>query len=66
MNEMEQQFYNCIIGIDYPAPIVDIEETRKRATDIVWSFRKKDEVKLEGKRILEKHVNNPNRKLKKK
>ena len=66
MNEMEQQFYNCIIGIDYPAPIVDIEETRKRATDIVWSFRKKDEVKLEGKRILEKHVNNPNRKSKSK
>jgi deoxyribodipyrimidine photo-lyase len=60
MNEMEQQFYNCIIGKDYPAPIVDIEETRKRATDIVWSFRKKDEVKLEGKRILQKHVNNPN------
>ena len=66
MNEMEQQFYNCIIGIDYPAPIVDIEETRKRATDIVWSFRKKDEVKLEGKRILEKHVNNPKTKSKKK
>jgi deoxyribodipyrimidine photo-lyase len=66
MNEMEQQFYNCIIGKDYPAPIVDIEETRKKATEIVWSFRKKDEVKQEGKRILEKHVNNPNRKLKKK
>ena len=66
MNEMEQQFYNCIIGKDYPAPIVDIEETRKRATDIVWSFRKKDEVKQERKRILQKHVNNPNRKLKKK
>ncbi|MCF8320977.1 MAG: DNA photolyase family protein [Flavobacterium sp.] len=65
MNEMEQQFYNCNIGIDYPAPIVDIEETRKRATDIVWSFRKKDDVKQEGKRILQKHVNNPNRKLKK-
>jgi deoxyribodipyrimidine photo-lyase len=66
MNEMEQQFYNCIIGKDYPSPIVDIDETRKYATDIVWSFRKKDEVKQEGKRILQKHVNNPNRKLKKK
>ena len=66
MNEMEQQFNNCIIGKDYPAPIVDIEETRKQASDIVWSFRKKDEVKLEGKRILEKHVNNPNRKSKSK
>ncbi|MFM2009845.1 MAG: Deoxyribodipyrimidine photolyase PhrB2, partial [Bacteroidota bacterium] len=66
MNEMEQQFYNCVIGNDYPAPIVNIEETRKYASDIVWSFRKKDEVKLEGKRILQKHVSNPNRKTKKK
>jgi deoxyribodipyrimidine photo-lyase len=66
MNEMEQQFYNCFIGKDYPAPIVNIEETRKYASDIVWSFRKKDEVKLEGKRILQKHVSNPNRKTKKK
>jgi deoxyribodipyrimidine photo-lyase len=66
MNDMEQQFYNCIIGKDYPAPIVNIEETRKYATDIVWSFRKKDEVKQEGKRILQKHVNHPNRKSKSK
>ena len=63
MNEMEQQFYNCKIGEDYPAPIVNIEETRKFASDIVWSFRKKDEVKEEGKRILQKHVSNPNSKI---
>lgn len=61
MNEMEQQFYNCKIGENYPAPIVNIEETRKYASDIVWSFRKKDEVKQEGKRILQKHVSNPNK-----
>ena len=61
MNEMEQKFYNCIIGKDYPGPIVNIEETRKYASDIVWSFRKKDEVKQEGKRILQKHVSNPNK-----
>lgn len=66
MNEMEQQFYNCKIGEDYPKPIVNIDETRKYASDIVWSFRKKDEVKEEGKRILKKHVSNPNRKTKKK
>ena len=64
MNEMEQQFYNCKIGEDYPEPIVNIEETRKYASDIVWSFRKKDEVKQEGKRILQKHVSNPNSKTK--
>ena len=54
---IEQQMYQCEIGKQYPAPIVDVEETRKRASDIVWSFRKKDEVKEEGKRILAKHIN---------
>jgi deoxyribodipyrimidine photo-lyase len=56
MNTIEQQFYNCEIGKDYPFPIVDIDETRKYASDIVWSYRKKEDVKEEGKRILKKHV----------
>ena len=54
---IDQQLYACEIGKDYPFPIVDIEETRKKASDIVWSFRKQDSVKEEGKRILKKHVN---------
>ena len=66
MNAIEQQFYNCEIGKDYPFPIVNIDETRKKASDIVWSFRKKDEVKEEGQRILKKHVSNLNRNLKSK
>lgn len=57
MNAMEQLLYNVSIGKDYPQPIVDIDETRKKASDIVWSFRKNDEVKKEGNRILQKHVN---------
>jgi deoxyribodipyrimidine photo-lyase len=57
MNVLEQQFYNCEIGKDYPFPIVNIDETRKYASDIVWSFREKEEVKKEGKRVLKKHVN---------
>lgn len=60
LTDLEQNLYNCQIGNDYPAPIVDIEATRKMASEIVWSFRKVDEVKKEGKRILSKHVNNPN------
>lgn len=60
LNAIEQQFYSCEIGVDYPFPIVSIEETRKFASDIVWSFRKNDAVKEEGKRIMQKHVNNPN------
>ena len=66
MNAIEQQFYNCEIGKDYPFPIVNIDATRKKASDIVWSFRKKDQVKEEGQRILKKHVSNPNRNLKSK
>ncbi len=61
LNAIEQQFYNCQIGKDYPKPIVDIEESRKYASEIVWSFRKKEEVKQEGIRILKKHVSNPNK-----
>jgi deoxyribodipyrimidine photo-lyase len=65
MSPMEQNFYNVIIGQDYPNPIVDIEATRKAASDVVWSFRKTAEVKKEGARILAKHVN-PSGKLKEK
>lgn len=64
LNPIEQQFYHCEIGKDYPEPIVNIEETRKHASDIVWSFRKKDEVKIEGNRILKKHVSNPSKRKK--
>lgn len=53
---MDQQLFGCEIGKDYPFPIVDIEETRKYASDIVWSFRKQPAVKIEGARILEMHV----------
>lgn len=53
---MEQQLYGCEIGTDYPAPIVDLEETRKHASEIIWGFRKNDEVKIEGQRILKTHV----------
>jgi deoxyribodipyrimidine photo-lyase len=56
LSVIEQQLYECEIGKHYPAPIVDIEATRKYASDIVWGYKKKDDVKKEGKRILEKHV----------
>jgi deoxyribodipyrimidine photo-lyase len=58
LSVIEQQLYQCIIDKDYPAPIVDIEASRKKASDIVWSFRKRDNVKAEGKRIIQKHTGN--------
>jgi deoxyribodipyrimidine photo-lyase len=56
LSVIEQQLYGCIIGKDYPTPIVDIDATRKAASDIVWAFKKRKAVKHEGKRIVEKHV----------
>jgi len=57
MSAMEQDFYQVVIGKDYPSPIVDIEATRKAASDVVWGFKKTAAVKVEGNRILSKHVN---------
>jgi deoxyribodipyrimidine photo-lyase len=63
LSEMEQKLYGVIIGKDYPFPIVDLESSRKIASELVWSFRSQENVKSEGKRILKKHVN-PNKKTK--
>ncbi len=37
---MDQLLYDCEIGKDYPQPIVDVEETRKYASERVWECRK--------------------------
>jgi deoxyribodipyrimidine photo-lyase len=54
---IEQNLYGVTINQDYPSPIVDVEASRKAASDLVWSLRKTAEVKKEGQRILKKHVN---------
>lgn len=65
MTAMEQQLYGVEIGTDYPAPVVDIEKTRKAASDIMWGSRKFQYVKEEGQRVLKKHVNTSGRAKKK-
>lgn len=56
MTEMEQQFNNFTLGKDYPFPIVDIEETRKKASNTLWNFRKHKKVRSESARILKTHT----------
>ncbi len=60
MSAMEQQLYDFTIGIDYPSPIVDLEETQRFASEKMWESRKDDEVKIDAVRILKKHVNTKN------
>ncbi len=59
INELEQSMYQCTIGVDYPFPIVDLDHSRKEASDQVWGMKKTALAKKEGKRIVEKHVNSP-------
>ena len=56
LSAIEQELYQCSIGKHYPAPIVDLEASRKVAIDIIWSFRKSPAAKSEGMRILKKHT----------
>lgn len=56
MTELEQGLYNFKLGIDYPEPIVDIKENRKRASDILWNMKTDPEVQKESFRILKRHT----------
>ncbi|WP_298320628.1 cryptochrome/deoxyribodipyrimidine photo-lyase family protein [uncultured Aquimarina sp.] len=62
MPPLEQQFNNFEIGVDYPFPIVDINTTRKKASDTLWDMKDDALVKKESYRILKKHTL-PNRKI---
>jgi deoxyribodipyrimidine photo-lyase len=59
LSHMEQTLYGVTIGAHYPAPIIDLNATRKLASDQVWALRKTKAARKEGSRILQKHVNNP-------
>lgn len=56
ISPLEAQIHQFRPGIDYPAPIVDVNESYKSAQKKLWEFRKRDDVKAEAKRILDKHT----------
>ena len=62
LTPIEQMLYNFEMGSDYPYPIVNLEEARRFSSDFFWSIRKNKEVKIDGKRIIDKHTL-PNRSL---
>ena len=57
MTKIEQKMYNFFIGKDYPYPIIDLETSRKKASEEIWKIRKSSKSKINAKKILEKHVN---------
>ena len=52
----ESTLYNFEGGKNYPFPIVDLEKSRKKASDILWKMQKTPLVYQESKRILNKHT----------
>ena len=56
MTAFEQQAYGCVLGKDYPMAIVDIKETYKHASAVLWNMKSNPIVKRESKRILSKHT----------
>jgi deoxyribodipyrimidine photo-lyase len=56
LSPMEEVLYQCDLGKYYPHPMIDIKETGKFARDTLWGFRKRFDTKMEGRRIIAKHV----------
>lgn len=55
MTAMEQQWSGCVIGKDYPAPIVEHATAYKQARERIHSVRRKNEARSEAKRVYVKH-----------
>ena len=53
---MEESLYKFQPGSDYPNPIVKLEESRKKASDVLWNLQKNSLVRKESRRILQRHT----------
>lgn len=52
MTLLDQQFYNCELGKDYPNPMVNEEEAGRKGRELIWGFQKHPDVVNEVKSIL--------------
>ena len=57
MSAMEQMFCGVVIGTNYPLPIVDLQNSSRKARDKIWAHKKHPAVQREKFRLLQTHVN---------
>ena len=50
-----QQGYNCVIGEQYPHPLVDHKVATKTAKERIYTLKKQDHIKNEAKAVYQKH-----------
>ncbi len=55
MPDKVQQAFGCVIGRDYPEPIVDGKQAWKRARDRIWEIKQSPGAKAEADKIYERH-----------
>ena len=59
---MIQAEAGCVIGRDYPEPIVDLVASSRFARDTVWGVRDEGTFRQEAQAVFEQHGSrNPNR-----
>jgi deoxyribodipyrimidine photo-lyase len=56
LTPMDEIFYDYKKGIDYPNPIVDIDQSRKEASEKLYRLQKEISVISDAKRVLSKHT----------
>jgi deoxyribodipyrimidine photo-lyase len=56
MTELDQQLLSCVLGKDYPLPIVAISETYKQASTALYKMKSEELVRQEAARILSRHT----------
>jgi len=52
LSEMERQSY----GMNYPHPIIDLQQAARHAREVLWGKRKSKEVKQHNAEIIQKLV----------
>jgi len=55
MDESVQRMATCVIGVDYPAPIVNDKEAMKAAKDRLYGLRKTEESRQEASGVQARH-----------
>lgn len=63
---MEKTFLSFEPGVDYPLPIAPEDNPDREFTQLLWSFRKKEEAKEAGREILKRLVRKRKKTMKKK
>jgi deoxyribodipyrimidine photo-lyase len=56
MTQLDAQFLGFDLERDYFKPIIDLKTASRKATEQLWTMKKSDESRINGKRILAKHV----------